>query len=239
MNEHSFMTLPAAQAATSAADERAARMRDRVLDAALEAFTDSTYGGSTVPQIAATAGVAVGSVYRSFAGKEQLANAVFQRAKARMLASVTSDYDPGAPAAAQVRAMWRGLAAYAASDPRGFAFLEHQQHAAYLDEPSRALSDRVERAAAAVVAAGQATGDVRDGDPDVLVALVFGAFVGLAKSLRASGTALDRALTPDLVASTGDAAWALLAAPSSQPTAPTPTQAPPAKRPHHSRKAAP
>ena len=56
----------------------------RVLDAALAVFTERTYGGAAVPQVAARAGVGVGTIYRSFAGKEELVNAVYRRAKQQL-----------------------------------------------------------------------------------------------------------------------------------------------------------
>jgi AcrR family transcriptional regulator len=195
-------------------------MTDRVLDAALAAFTEGTYGGTSVPQVAARAGIGVGTIYRSFTGKESLANAVFRRAKAGMLDHLTravAGLPDDARARERVLAVWSGLAAYAEADPAGFAFLEHQQHEAYLDEESAALSARVEVLAVELVREGQAAGDLREGDPAVLVALVFGAFVGLTKHFRSLGTGPD----PATVAATGEAAWHLVAAPS--PSRHTPT----------------
>ena len=188
----------------------ASPMTERILDAALAVFTERTFGGAAVPLIAERAGVSVGSLYRSFSGKEEMANAVYRRAKTRMLAAVTeavADAGPEAGTQGAVLAAWAGLAAYAAADPDGFAFLEHQQHAAYLDDESRAVARRIDDLAAGIVREGQKRGDVRDGSPDQLVALVFGAFVGLSKAARATGRPL-RAADID---SSGQAVWALLA----------------------------
>ena len=171
----------------------------RVLDAALAVFTERTYGGAAVPQVAERAGVGVGTIYRSFAGKEELANAVYRRAKQAMLdrlVSALASVGPDASPRARVGAVWAGLAAYAGSDPDGFAFLELQQHAAYLDED--------------LVRDGQRGGDLREGDPATLVALVFGAFVGLTKQRRSIG----RHLTDSDVAAAGDAVWHLVAKPT-------------------------
>jgi len=187
-------------------------MTSRVLDAALAVFTERTYGGATVPQVAERAGIGVGTIYRSFAGKEELANGVYRRAKQAMLdhlvaalAAVGSDTG----ARERVRAVWSGLAAYAAADPDGFAFLEHQQHAAYLDADSLGLARRIDVVAEELVRDGQRSGDLRGGDPAMLVALVFGAFVGLTKQRRSVGTTLSRS---DVDAA-GDAAWHLVARP--------------------------
>ena len=185
----------------------------RVLDAALAVFTERTYGGAAVPQVAERAGVGVGTIYRSFAGKEELANAVYRRAKQAMLdrlVSALASVGPDASPRARVGAVWAGLAAYAGSDPNGFAFLEHQQHAAYLDEASLALGRRIDGLAEELVRDGQRSGELREGDPATLVALVFGAFVGLTKQRRSIG----RHLTDSDVAAAGDAVWHLVAKPT-------------------------
>ena len=192
--------------------DTAAPMTTRVLDAALAVFTERTYGGSTVPQVAERAGVGVGTIYRSFVGKEALANGVFRRAKQSMLEHLLealAEAGPDASPRSRVAAVWSGLAAYAASDPDGFAFLEHQQHAAYLDDESIALAQRIDALAEGLVRDGQSAGALREGEPATLVALVFGAFVGLSKQRRALGRPLS---TTDLDAA-GDAVWHLVARP--------------------------
>jgi AcrR family transcriptional regulator len=203
MNIHSVI-------ATTERTATAATMTTRVLDAALAVFTERTYAGTAVPQVAERAGIGVGTIYRSFPGKEALANAVYRRAKLALLDRLLAALEPlpaDASARERVGAVWSGLAAYADSDPDGFAFLEHQQHAAYLDDQSRAVSDRVDALAVELVRGGQATGEIRPGDPEVLVALAFGAFVGLTKLARSRGA------TPSAadIALAGDAVWHLLA----------------------------
>jgi AcrR family transcriptional regulator len=195
---------------TERAPSAPATMTTRVLDAALAVFTERTYAGTAVPQVAERAAIGVGTIYRSFPGKEALANAVYRRAKLALLDHLLAALEPlpaDASARERVAAVWSGLAAYADGDPEGFAFLEHQQHAAYLDDESRAVSARVDALAADLVRSGQSAAEIRPGDPEVLVALAFGAFVGLTKLARSRGT------TPSAadVALAGDAVWHLLA----------------------------
>jgi len=191
-------------------------MTTRVLDAALAVFTERTYGGAAVPQVAERAGIGVGTIYRSFAGKEELANGVYRRAKQAMLDHLVASLvalPTDATSRQRVGAVWSGLAAYAVADPDGFAFLEHQQHASYLDDESVALGRRIDAFAEDLVRDGQSAGELRDGDPAMLVALVFGAFVGLSKQRRSVGVPL----TSSDVDAAGDAVWHLVSRP------PTPT----------------
>ena len=52
---------------------------ENLLDAALTTFDALGYSATPVPAIAAQAGIAVGSVYRYFPSKEELANALYRR----------------------------------------------------------------------------------------------------------------------------------------------------------------
>ncbi|MET0864120.1 MAG: helix-turn-helix domain-containing protein, partial [Nakamurella sp.] len=56
--------------------------RTKIIEAASRAFLDRGYSGATIPQIAADAGVAVETVYRSAAGKAGLLAAAVQAALA-------------------------------------------------------------------------------------------------------------------------------------------------------------
>jgi AcrR family transcriptional regulator len=156
--------------------------RDALLDAALAVFTEHTYGGTSVATVAERAGVAVGTIYRHFPSKEALGNAVFRRWKGRLLEYAADTVDPDAPVRTAFGQMWRALLAFARDHPKALAFIEHQQHDWYLDADSLALCDRVEAFGVGLVTRGQRAGLVRPGDPDLLVALVYGSFVGLTKA---------------------------------------------------------
>jgi AcrR family transcriptional regulator len=96
-----------------------AQTRARIVDAAAAEFLERGYAGATIPLIAARAGVAVETVYRSAAGKAGLLEAAVQAALAGggeraevavverpAIARVIAEQDPR-----------RQLAAYAATQP--------------------------------------------------------------------------------------------------------------------------
>jgi AcrR family transcriptional regulator len=183
-----------------------------ILDAALELFEERGYGGTPVPQVADRAGVAVGTIYRYFPGKEGLVNALYRQWKRAFADSIfAAATGPGLTARATFDRVWDALAAFASAHPAAFAFLETHSHGAYLDAESRKLTDHIDARLFALIGVWQAAGAVRTGDPALLLAQVFGGFVGVTRHLRNAGQPIPR----EIGALTRPAAWAALSATSS------------------------
>lgn len=185
-----------------------AERREAVLRAALELFAERTYGATAVPDIAARAHVGTGTIYRHFAGKEALANEVYRRCKSAMHEAMRAGIARGADPRQRFLALWAALAELAAADPVALRFLELQHHEDYLDDESRAVSDAVFATAERFVRESQAAGAMRGGEAPVLIALVFGAFVGLFKESCAGRFALDTGA----VSQAGETVWRMIAA---------------------------
>jgi AcrR family transcriptional regulator len=87
---------------------------ERILDGAAAAFAKAGFAGTSMEEIAAAAGVSKLLLYRDFAGKRELYQAVLERTLARINERV--------PAEASNDAL-RSLIAAARSDPDGFTLL--------------------------------------------------------------------------------------------------------------------
>jgi TetR/AcrR family transcriptional regulator, repressor of fatR-cypB operon len=103
-------------------------------------------------------------------------------------------------------ALWMRLAAFARKEPEAFRFLEMQDHAPYLDAESKQLELSV---LAPIWLAGQKMQHrLAAGVPvDVLIALLWGAFVGLIKADRLNYLRLD----DRTLQRAGAACWRLIA----------------------------
>lgn len=163
-------------------------LRARVERAALRAFAERGYHGTTVPKIAKDARVGVGSIYRHFDSKERLVNAVFRGAKARLRDALLLDLDLGAAPDALFAELWARLATFARDEPVTFQFLELQDHAPYLDAESRALEASV---LAPLLAATASAARLPPQTGGVLIAIVWGAVVALTKAARLGYLRLD------------------------------------------------
>lgn len=166
-----------------AADDK----RARLLAAALDLFETRGFDGVAVPEIAAKAGVAVGTVYRYFETKEALVNTLYRLLKQSYNATVLAPVGPGLPTREIFSAYWQRMTQFARRNPHAVRFMDLHHHGAYLDDESRALSKTYAKAAESFVRDARGRGDIRDLDPVMVVALMWGAAAGLTK-FSASGS---------------------------------------------------
>lgn len=193
MNIHSAMgagtTATAGTAATAVTSDSA--KRQAILDAALALFAERTFEGTPVPLIAERAGVGAGTIYRYFDDKTALVNGLYQHWKHALAVRVV----PPAPIddpRAEFHHWWDGLWRFASEYPAAFAFLETQHHSSYLDECSHDAGSALTASAIAYVRRAQAAGAIRKAKPEMLIAMVFGAFTGIAKGGGDAGLTYNR-----------------------------------------------
>ena len=157
----------------------------QLLAAALTVFARTGVHGTTVPAIADQAGVSVGTLYRYFEHKDALVNAVFRDTKQRLAERLMAELDVSTPSKAIFDALWDRLSAFARDEPEAFQFLEMQDHDSYLDPQNRALELGLLAQVRQLIQLGQTSGLIRrDMRAEVIMALFWGAFVGLFKAAR-------------------------------------------------------
>ncbi len=180
------------------ADVGADDKRTRLLDAALDLFETRGFDAVAVPEIAARAGVAVGPVYRHFPGKEALVNALYRRWKGAYNAAVLAPLPPGLTARDRFTTYWQRMMLFARTHPRAVRFLDLHHHGPYLDDESRALGRTYLDTAQAFIADARRTGAIRDMDPVMVVALLWGAAAGLMKFASQGALDLNAAAAADM-----------------------------------------
>jgi AcrR family transcriptional regulator len=180
--------------------------RQRLLRAALELYTTVGFRATTTPAIAARAGVAEGTIYRHFSGKEHLLNEVFRGAQRWGATIVRETEGEGAPN--RLHRIARTLFDTAARDAALTRMLLRHRDEQHLDEKSREAEREFRDALQHVVAGGRSDGAVRSGPTelwaDVWLALV--AFIAERVGAR------DWAPDAPPVGMALDAAWDAIAA---------------------------
>lgn len=185
--------------------------RSAILDAALRSFAERGVHAVAVPEIAETAGVATGTIYRYFESKEALINALYRREKTAvheyLYGSVERD---GQDEKALFDQFWQRVVSLIRERPDTYRFVELQDHRAYLDEESLALERSVLRPIVNHIKGLQRRGVYRDDVRDrVLMAMVWGAIVNLFKAERMGLLSVRRA---DLEAAR-ELAWQMYSGP--------------------------
>ena len=141
--------------------------RQRLVRAALELFTTRGYHLTTTPLIAKKAGVAEGTIYRHFEGKQHLLNELY-RAAARWAVKLVKDAgEDRLSARDSLGAVARGLVDGASRDPAVVRMLLLTPHGDLLDDKSRELGRELRRGIEGIVAQGKADGTVRVGSAEV------------------------------------------------------------------------
>jgi AcrR family transcriptional regulator len=175
----------------------------------LDLYTTVGFRATTTPAIAARAGVAEGTIYRHFSGKEHLLNEVYRGAQ-RWGASLVSEPEGERPlqTSDRLQQIGRRLLDAAGRDPSLTRMLLRSREEQHLDERSREASREFRGALQQVVASGRSEGLVRQG-PAELWTDVWLALVAFASERIGS-----REWTPESpeIGMTLDAAWDAIAA---------------------------
>ncbi|MCG8668019.1 MAG: TetR family transcriptional regulator [Pseudomonadales bacterium] len=154
----------------------------RILAAATALFAERGFHGTAVPEVAKQAGVGAGTIYRYFENKEDLVNAVFRHAKQKLKLYLSEDVDFDGDMRELFHRFWLNLVRFAEENPIEFHFLELQDHAPYLDEESRNIELEVLAPIWLMGVQARQRGVVKDMPAEALMAMVWGAFVGLMKA---------------------------------------------------------
>jgi AcrR family transcriptional regulator len=174
----------------------------------LELYTTSGFLGTTTPAIAERAGIAEGTIYRHFTGKEHLFNEVYRETQRRALQLIREiEGDKSLKAPERLARVARSLVGLSHSDPAAARMLLNGDDDRFLDDKSREAAGNFREALQQIVAMGKSDGLVRPG-PAELWASVWLALVGFVLERVSAGE-----WTPDhpQVTQTLDAAWDAIA----------------------------
>jgi AcrR family transcriptional regulator len=167
---------------------------EAILQAALELFAERGFHGTAVPLVAERAGVGAGTIYRYFESKEVLVNALYRRWKGALAEALLGDFPLDKPVREQFRVVWRRLTDFAREHPLALQFLELHHHTPYLDPESRELTVALLAPIAGFLDEMRRQLLVKEVPSEALMALVWGAFVGLVKASREGYLELTDAL---------------------------------------------
>jgi len=145
---------------------------------ALRLFVDQGIDGTTIRDIAAAAGIAEGTLYRHYAGKDALAWELFSHNFTAFAGELHRIQAGHATVRAKLEVMVRQCCAFFDRDPVLFSYLLLAQHG-QLQKVTPEMANPVE-VVREVVAAGMDRGEIPAGDPDLAAAMVLGIVLQVA-----------------------------------------------------------
>src|SRR5437762_9539671 len=194
MSPHSAARLkkgpPGAQDGHLQAREQRNDKRARILDAAVKVFAERGYFSSTVAEIARAAGVADGTIYLYFKGKDDLLLRLFDEKMTELLAEVKAAVGQERTAPGKLRRFILLHLAMVERNPdlASVLIVELRQSAQFLKAADRQKLAAYVDLIADVVRSGQESGEVdRNISPSTVKRAVFGALDELALGWLSGG----------------------------------------------------
>ena len=148
------------------------KTRERIEAAALRLFVEKGVAETSVRDIAQSAGVAEGALYRHHAGKDDLVWSLFHTRYTDFAATLDALQRPETGLKRKIAAMVGGFCRFFDADRTLFSFLllaQHGQLAKLASETATPIT-----VVGNVIARALEGGEIAPGDPDVLTAMVVG-----------------------------------------------------------------
>jgi AcrR family transcriptional regulator len=105
--------------------------RDAVIRAAIELVAEHGFHGAPMALVAERAGVAAGTIYRYFEGKDELIREAFRFLESGIQARMLEGYPEGRPVRERFLHIGRAVTAYMVESPLEFRFLEQFHNSPY------------------------------------------------------------------------------------------------------------
>lgn len=184
-----------------------AEKREAVLQAALELVGERGFHGSPMALIAERAGVAAGTIYRFFDGKDDLIREVYAWVEGRLLAVVAEGYPAEASARDRFLHVGRRLVAHFIATPLQFRFLEQFHNSPYgtACKRDKALGKKDRNLVVALLEEARDRGAAKDLPLPILTALAFGPLIDICRDHILEFVALDDRLIELTVGACWDA----------------------------------
>ena len=182
--------------------------REAILQAALELFAERGFHGTAVPLIAEKARVGAGTIYRHFKDKESLVNELYRHWKNRLFEHISQGLSADTPVRTLFHEVWVRWIGFAAKHPQALLFLEAHHHSPYLDESSKALSERIHSAFLEMMALGCREQVFKALPAQLLMTFISGVVSQLVKDSWTDRFDID--LSPETIAHAEEMCWQAL-----------------------------
>ena len=195
--------------ARTPANVQPGQISERIIAAALQLFTQRGYFSTSVPDMARTAQVSVGSIYHHFKDKEDVARALFVGLMEGLQEALAKIAHDNATAHDRCRAVMAMLFELTESNRDAMDFMLYAKHRDFLPSERPMCSSKPFETMRAFVQDGMGNGEIRNMDVMVATSCLFGGAIRLITA-RLDGVLAEP--LPDRLEAVWDCAWRGVAA---------------------------
>lgn len=184
---------------------KATNKRETILHVAKELIAVNGFHGTTMAMIADKAGIATGTIYRYFTGKDELINELHRELNDRLLRSLMQDYPLGEPMHERFLYVGRYFVHYCLAAPFDFSFLEQFHNSPYGVAYRRELvsNEKTRGPIDELLDEAAREGIIKTLPRTVLTALIFGPLIGVIRDHILGFNRLDE----ETISRTAEACW--------------------------------
>lgn len=195
--------------ARTPANVQPGQIREKIIAAALELFTQRGYFSTTVPDMAQAAQVSVGSIYHHFKDKEDVARALYLSLVAWLEEELARIAWDNATAHHRCRAVMTMLFEFTESNSDAMDFMLYAKHRDFLPSERPVCSSKPFETMREFVQEGITKGEIRQMDVMVATSCLFGGAIRLITA-RLDGVLAEP--LPDRLDAVWECAWRGVAA---------------------------
>jgi len=154
-----------------------------ILDTALQLFVEYGYEATPISMLADKAKIAIGTIYRYYPSKNDIANALFQKWKKNFHDELQEGFPIDASIREKFKFLFFRMVSFYKKHPTAFEFLEFHYHSSYLNQKSLQISEEMMKFLRNFV---QEEKVFKDMPPDAIAGFVMGAFTGIIRTAKSN-----------------------------------------------------
>ncbi len=168
------------------------RKVELIFEAALKLVANKGLSGITMGDISREAGIATGTLYVYFTGKDELINALFEASRANSVQVAFRGYELTTPFKLGFRTVWMNILRYKLQHFEEVVFLEQCYHSPYITEGTREKARELAVPFFDLIERGQQEMLIKTADTGLLLTFMMGAINELVKQTHYSNETLSK-----------------------------------------------
>ena len=171
--------------------------KDAILNAALKLFAEQGFHAAPMSQIAETADIGVGTIYRYYKNKEELIDGLYLEVRRRMAEEIIKGQDTSAPVKHEFNRSMKNLIRYLVMHPEEIQFSNQYEHSPFITDATRREVEKTVSPLADLLLRGREEKTLKDLPFPMLMSMFSGASMGLLNVClrkKTAGTLLNEGI---------------------------------------------